>query len=150
MTTLQRPKSAMRLRAMVPTVYVGVLAVVAGCRTAGPSASMSQRRHSTPPPPAPEKTLDILGRDEIQSDPVGIDNAYDAVIRLRPHFLQSGLGVPDPPVIYLNDMRQGGPDQLRSIPVSVIFEIRYFTPINADLRFHTYNPGGAIAVITHR
>jgi len=136
----------MRLLAMVPAVYVGVLVVVAGCRT----ASVPQRRHSTPPPAAPEKTLDVLRSVEIQSDPVGIDNAYDAVIRLRPHFLRSGLGVPEPPVVYLNDMRQGGPDQLGSIPVSVILEIRYFTPINADLQFHTYNPGGAIAVITHR
>ena len=140
----------MRLLAMVPTVYVGVLVVVAGCRTVAPAASVPQRRHSTRLAPAPAKTLDILGRDEIQSDPVGIDNAYDAVIRLRPHFLQSGLGVPEQPVVYLNEMRQGGPDQLRSIPVSVILEIRYFTPINADLRFHTTNPGGAIAVSTHR
>ena len=140
----------MRLLVMVPSVYIGVLVVVAGCRTVGPAPSESQPGHSTPPSPALTRTLDVLGCDEIRSDPVGIHNAYDAVTRLRPQFLLSGLGVPELPVVYLNDMRQGDPDQLRSIPVSVILEIRYFTPINADLRFHTYNPGGAIAVITHR
>lgn len=140
----------MRLLVMVPRVYIGVLVVVAGCRTVGPTPSESQRGHSTAPPPALPRTLDVLGCDEIRSDPVGIDNAYDAVARLRPHFLLSGLGFPELPVVYLNDMRQGGPDLLHSIPVSVILEIRYFTPVTADLRFNTNNLAGAIAVSTHR
>ena len=150
MTTLARGRTVMRLLVMVPIVYVGALVVVAGCRTAAPPPSGSQRGHPTPPPPALTRTLDVLGCDEIRSDPVGIDNAYDAVTRLRPHFLLSGLGFPELPVVYLNDMRQGGPDQLHSIPVSVILEIRYFTPVTADLRFNTNNLGGAIAVRTYR
>ena len=142
----------MRLLAMVPSVYVGVLVVVAGCRTAAPSASESQRRHSTRPAPA-LKTLDVLGCDEIRSAPRGIDNAYDAVTRLRPDFLRSHPGtdgVSQHPVIYVDFARMGGSDALRSIPVSTILEIRYFSPITAGLWFGPNNPAGVIAVSTPR
>ena len=142
----------MRLLAMVPTVYVGVLVVVAGCRTAAPSASVPERGRSSRPTPA-LKTLDVLGCDEIRSAPRGIENAYDAVTRLRPDFLRSRPGtdgVPKLPVVYVDFARMGGPDALRSISVSAILEIRYFTPTAADLRFGPNNPGGVIVVSTPR
>jgi len=150
MTTLQRPKSAMRLRAMVPTVYVGVLAVVAGCRTAAPSPGVPEHRHSTPPPPTLKRKLDVLGCDEIRSTPGGIENAYDAVMRFRPDFLRARGGVPQLPVVYVDFARMGGPDVLRTIPLTAILEIRYFAPTDGDLRFGPNNPGGVILVSTPR
>ena len=142
----------MRLLAIVPAVYLGVLVVVPGCRAAHPPSG-SPLRHSTSRPPALKKTLDVLGSVEIQSDPGGVVNAYDAVTRFRPDFLRSRPGtggVPQLPVVYLDFARLGGPDVLRSIPVHAILEIRYFTPITANSWFGPYNPGGVIAVSTQR
>jgi len=140
----------MRLLAMVPTTCVGVLVAAAGCGIAAPSLSVPQRRHSTPPPAALKRKLDVLECGEIRSAADRIDNAYDAVMRFRPDFLRARGGVPQLPVVYVDFARMGGPDVLRSIPLTTILEIRYFAPTDVDLRFGQNNPGGVILVSTPR
>ena len=85
-----------------------------------------------------------------------MDNAYEAVVRFRPEFLRgrAAPGLADPAgavaVVYLNGVRQGAPDLLRTIPARVIVEIRYLTPAVASEQFGPYHTGGVISVRTRR
>jgi hypothetical protein len=83
-------------------------------------------------------------------------NAYDAVRRLRPSFLNmipmATRGAVDPPstVVYLNMQRAGGLEVLELIPVSEIVSIRVVKPMHTTTRFGENLGGGAILVETRR
>ena len=51
-------------------------------------------------------------------------------------------------VVYMNESRLGGSDQLRQIPLSDIREIRYFTAADATTKWGTGHTAGAIQVIS--
>jgi hypothetical protein len=95
----------------------------------------------------------MLGSTEIQSAEVA--NAYDAVVRLRPQFLRKHApsaptteeGVP---VIYLDGVRQGGADMLRSIPANAVVDIRYLSATAANMELGRLHPAGVIAVRTRQ
>lgn len=97
---------------------------------------------------------DALGSGEIGS--ARVDNAYEAVMRLRPEFLRprGAAAATDAdggaPVVYVDDVKQGGPEMLRTIPVAAIAEIRYLSAMAASDRFGPLHPGGVIAVRTRR
>jgi hypothetical protein len=87
---------------------------------------------------------------------VNLNNALEAVLRFRPEFLRTH-GVPsavDPnagkATVYLDGVRQGGPDALRSIPVAAIHEIRYLSASAASDQYGPFYAGGVIAVRTRR
>ena len=130
---------------------LSVLLAVPGCRTAAPAASESALR-ATPRKAISTRTADVLGAAEIGSAPLGVENAYDAVMRFRPNLLRPrpvADGTRQPPTVFLDNARQGGPEVLRSIPVGAIYEIRYYTAM-AAWRFGPNFPGGVISVETRR
>ena len=132
-------------------VLLAVFLLLPGCRTAIPSASASPIALTTAPEPTPKTSADVLGLVELQS--ARVTNAFEAVMRLRPEFIQRR---PDPrnssgeaaPEVYLDGVRQGSPDMLRSIPVAPIQEIRYLSPTAAAALFGPYYAGGVISVRT--
>jgi hypothetical protein len=134
-------------------VVTTVTAVVLGaaCRSAQPVRSGSISRVS---PLTSGRGSDALGCEEILSARVG--DAYEAVIRFRPEFLRprGGPAGGNPngtaPMIYVDDVRQGGPEMLRTIPVAAIVEVRYLSATAASDRFGPLYPGGVIAVRTRR
>lgn len=91
---------------------------------------------------------DVLGVDEIRRD--GSGTAYDVIRRLRPEFLSraKARGVDDLPIVFLDGIRVGEIDVLRTIGVTGLREIRWLGPDEATLRFGTGYPAGAICVIT--
>jgi hypothetical protein len=97
---------------------------------------------------------DLLAATEIQS--AQVNDAHEAVLRFRPEFLKGraapGLGNPQgaAPVVYLNGVRQGGADMLRTIPARAVLDIRYLTPAVASEQFGPYYTGGVIAVRTRQ
>ena len=86
-------------------------------------------------------------------------NAYEVIQRLRPNFLRTRGAVHGTPgaanamemvdlVVYLNENRLGGSDQLRQISTTDIREIRYFNSSEATTKWGTGHSAGAIQVVS--
>lgn len=83
-------------------------------------------------------------------------NAYDAVRILRPSMLRErgkvsmvGSDVREP-IVYLDNQRLGGISVLRDIPVTEIFEIRYHSAAQAQIKWGNGHLQGVIQVVTAR
>ena len=83
-------------------------------------------------------------------------NAYDAIRILRPNMLRErgrvtirGTDIREP-LVYLDNQRMGGINFLRDIPVTEIFEIRYHTAAQAQIKWGNGHPQGVIQVLTAR
>ncbi|MGQ0643720.1 MAG: TonB-dependent receptor plug domain-containing protein [Gemmatimonadaceae bacterium] len=99
-------------------------------------------------------TSDSITREEItRSQAI---NAYDAVRLLRPNMLRvreavtiQGNDVREP-LVYVDEQRLGGLSYLQNIPVTDIFEIRYHTAAQAQLKWGSGHAQGVIQVVTAR
>ena len=135
-----------RIRFVVP-----VLVLLVACRTVRPERAALRYTRAEP---SSSRGSDALECGEIRS--AGVADAYEAVMRFRPEFLRprGGLAATDPsgtaPMVYVDGVRQGGPEMLRTIPVAAIAEIRYLSATAASDRFGPLYPGGVIAVRTRR
>jgi hypothetical protein len=96
----------------------------------------------------------VITREEIVASQAS--NAYDAVSRLRPNFLQfhgkttmtgSDTGYPK---VYLDRMLFGDISTLKTLDVNSIREIRYYNGPAASNRFGLGNISGAIEVISDK
>ena len=85
----------------------------------------------------------ILSADEISTAHADITNAYDAIARLRPNWLQphgitsgqdNGAGT-EFAVVYLDGQRYGDLNSLRGIPAFHVGTIRYYDVTQAGGRF---------------
>ena len=125
------------------------LPFVHGCRTAAPASQSSSHLSSS----VNKTSADVLGRSEIQT--ARVNDAYEAVVRFRPEFLsrRSMAAVTDPatnaPVVYVNGVRQGSAEVLRSIPAGTVVEIRYLSGTAASSQFGPYHAAGVLAVRTN-
>ncbi|HEX6040096.1 hypothetical protein [Longimicrobium sp.] len=113
--------------------------------TSAPSASGSA---------APARSdRDRLTRADIDATP-GLATAYDAVQRLRPHWLRvTGARASDGQVaVYHNNTRVGGPEALRQIAIETVGSMRYLDAQDASNQLSGFNRpvGGAILVSTLR
>ena len=101
---------------------------------------------------APVRDLTVLSRSEIAS--AKVNDVFDAITRLRPQFfnrrgetsflLRSRTFVN----VYLDNMRLGGVESLRGIPVDGIYAIRYYNAAEATYRWGMNNAGGAIQLVS--
>ncbi len=97
---------------------------------------------------------DIIDRSELARS--NAQNAYDAVRSLRPAFLASRGATTillkkegsSSPVVYLDNTRYGDVTTLRNISLDGIFEIRFFSATQAQMRWGMDHPAGAILVVT--
>lgn len=112
--------------------------LVAACASSGSGRSLGSRN--------------VITESEIAS--VNVGTIYEVVQQLRPHFLQ-GRGqssIQDPgssaPVVYVNGVRYGSPDVLRSLRSMDVREIRYLSASDATTRYGTGHVGGVIEVTT--
>ena len=128
---------------------LGALMLVSGCHTSSRGVRTENASGLRV-----GRSSDVLGFAEMQT--VQVNNAHEAVVRFRPEFLKR-RGSPasaDPaagyPVVYLDGVRQGSPDLLRSIPANSVLEIRYLSASAATDQFGPYNAGGVLAVRTRR
>lgn len=102
----------------------------------------------------PARDRNVLTAAELASMPG--ETLYEGIQRLRPEFLRGRgqLSIEDPsgslPVVYLDGMRVGGLDVLRTIRVAEVHEVRFYSAADATTRYGTGHPGGVIAVMTRR
>ena len=92
----------------------------------------------------------LITLEEIQASTH--QNAYDLVQSLRPRWLVTRTSMsirtgPGSVQVYVNNVRQGS---LQSITKSVIQEIRFYPPPEAQARWGAGHQQGAIEVITRR
>jgi hypothetical protein len=124
----------------VPRLLVPFLALalgLTGCASAGAGGGDS----------GPRRTANRIILEELE--PVQQLDAYDAIRRLRPQWLNS-RGGSSPQVLVDGTRQPGGLESLRSIRSSEIQEMRYMSSSDATTRFGTGFDGGAILVTTRR
>lgn len=116
-----------------------LVAALAACSSATQSSRAAQDRS-------------ILSSDEIQT--VAATTAHEAVSRLRPEWLRrrGRISIQNPGagevVVYVDDVRFGGPESLRSIRVESVLQMERLDASDATTRFGTGHAGGAILVRT--
>jgi hypothetical protein len=78
---------------------------------------------------------------------------YDAVVKLRPHFLKNrsqtahGKQPTRQLMLYVNGEKMDSVDDLRRLSPTEVHEVRFYEPHLANTKFARYNnAGGAIAV----
>jgi hypothetical protein len=100
---------------------------------------------------APATRRDVLERTEI--DRGQWPNAYEAIRGLRPQWLRvrgrdTITGDPGTVQVLLDDVRLGGPESLRTLPISGIAYIQFLDGITASQRWGTGYGNGAIFIST--
>jgi hypothetical protein len=123
------------------------LSVAAGCASAPPGSGANQ-----PSTSRSRGSSDRITAEELAT--LDVQNALQAVQRLRPSFLQSRGGAtssitqgPVDVVVYVDQTRMGGPNTLSQIPISDVKEIIHLNAADATQRYGTGHGSGAIVVI---
>lgn len=126
------------------------LALLGACAT-GPAPAGSLARLANDYSASPTmRSSDFVGSSEVAL--AGGGTAYDVILRLRPQFLTARTAVISTdayggrPVVYLDGLRLGGIDELRTISASMIGEVRFLSPVMGSERFGRYHAGGVIAI----
>jgi hypothetical protein len=94
---------------------------------------------------------------QAELDAVAANSMYDAVLRLRPHFLRNrtvaahGKDANAPLMLYVNGERMESIDDLRRLVPAEVMEVRFYEPAQANAYFARYNnAGGAISIRLRR
>jgi hypothetical protein len=127
---------------------VVLVAVAPGCASSPASASSSAQQQAS----RPRGSRDRITADELAT--IDVQNALQAVQRLRPNFLQTRGGAsssitqgPQDVVVYVDQTRMGGPSTLAQIPITDVKEIQYLNGTDATQRYGTGHGSGAIIVL---
>lgn len=126
-------------------VLAAAMVTLAACASGGSGASARTQNPS------------VISLDEIEAS--SASNAYEVIQRLRPNFLRTRGAVHGTPgatnavemvdlVVYLNENRLGGSDQLRQIATTDIREIRYYNASEATTKWGTGHSAGAIQIVS--
>jgi hypothetical protein len=131
---------------MRPSFKLVTLLFLAACsgNTATKSATPAENA------PAARPNRDLITREQVDANP-GAQDAYEVVQRLRPDFLRergamSLNSVRAVAVVYLDGVRRGGPEVLKTIRAQELEEIRFISATDATTRWGTDHAGGAIDV----
>lgn len=123
-----------------------LLLAAAGCATSGERSDDEFR------------SRDVLTLEQINS--VRATNAYEAVERLKSQWLRTRGSAQLPTadgqpqfdenevLVYLDDQRLGGVQNLRGIEIAAVRYIQYYSPAQASARWGFNHGGGVIFVST--
>ena len=126
-------------------VAVLLVAAASGCASSGTSTGASQQSSHRGSP-------DRITQEDLAT--VDVQNALQAVQRLRPSFLQNRGGAsssitqgPQDVVVYVDQTKMGGPQALAQIPITDVKEIQHLNGTDATQRYGTGHGSGVIIVI---
>lgn len=124
-------------------VLLFLAAVVAGCSASGGARTSTPRQSLNGP----------ITLQQIQVSPA--TNVLDLVTALRPQWLRtrgsSRVGAaPDVVAVYLNNLRLGGPAELRELTITQVQSVEYLDARQSQLRFGTGHEAGVILVTSRR
>jgi hypothetical protein len=103
------------------------------------------------PPSDRATSSNRLTADEIAAAPV--NNAYDALERLRPNFLRPRVTASRTSAyatVFIDGVRRGPLEVLRSVAATTVVEMRLINAADATTRYGLDIPGGVIEVQTIR
>jgi outer membrane cobalamin receptor len=140
----------MTIRSLLIIAAVVVVGVP-GCASSPAGASGATQQSASSSSRA-RGSRDVITQEELAK--VDVQNALDAVRRLRPSFLQTHGGLSSSitqgaqdVVVYVDNTRMGGPSTLAQIPITDVKEIQYLNGPDATQRYGTGHGSGAIIVI---
>lgn len=102
----------------------------------------------------PRRDRNLISTEEIEAQPT--TTAMELVHRLRPSWLRSRgpesirSGVPALPVVYIDEVRSGGPEALQRISTQIIREVRFVNGRDATTKYGLDHGAGVILVYTGR
>ncbi len=143
----------MSTRLVVTCAFLSLAAC--GGSTPAPSTGAS------PATPAPAQTrtattrrnANLITQDEIATLAGRAETGLEIVEQLRPAMLRPRGGTTsgaEPIASYVDGVKVGDVQGLRSIQFAMIKEIRYYSPTDATQRFGTGHSSGAIEIVTKR
>jgi hypothetical protein len=104
---------------------------------------------------APRSDPNLITAEEIAA--ANASNLFDAVNQLRPDWMGRGAptalrgpSVQGGIVVYVDRVREGGTEALRSIPLGLVESVRFLSASQAQGEFGLDNLQGAIQVVTRR
>jgi len=109
---------------------------------------------SAPSTPAPRRDRNLITAEEIAAEPA--TSAAELLERLRPTWLRNrgptsiGSGAPSYPIVYIDEVRSGGPEALSRVSSQIVREIRFINGRDATTRWGMDHGGGVILVTTGR
>ena len=128
-----------------------LISAIPGCASSSAGSSGASQQASSGSARA-SHSRDRITADELAN--IDVQNALQAVQRLRPNFLQNRGGAasslsqgPQDVVVYVDQTRMGGPSTLAQIPITDVKEIQWLSGTDATQRFGTGHGSGAIIVI---
>jgi hypothetical protein len=128
-------------------LIAAVLLAAPGCASSTAGGSSATQQSSRP-----RTQRDRITSEELAT--IDVQNALQAVQRLRPNFLQTRGGAsssitqgPQDVVVYVDQTRMGGPSTLAQIPITDVKEIQYLNGTDATQRYGTGHGSGVIIVI---
>lgn len=157
------------LLALVSTAGCGAKGSAAGeapapAATGSAAGSTTASATAATPASAPVRrgSRNLILAEEIRA--ANVQNAYEAVQRLRPDMLRpnrSAAGGPSIssagrqavatlPIVYIDNSRVGYPDELKGLPAHLVVEVRYLPTAEAMNRLGPGHDQGAILVKTMR
>lgn len=142
----------------VSTAYRGIRALVivtlTACASGGaPGAAPGSPAAAAAAAPKARQDQQLITRDVILG--TQYTNLYDVVQALRSNWLRqrvssSASGKVEVLVVYLDNQRIGGVEELRRIVPSSVSTARYFDPITASARWGLDHGAGAIYIVTQK
>jgi len=156
-------------RSTTPRASLALLCAVLALGTAACASSSTSSSGTAAATSGPKPTPTLITSDEIAR--VSVQNAYEVVQKLRPSMLrqrqvasangQGGMAADAPAktgttvnsgalVVYVDGTRLGDVDQLRGIPATSIASLRYYSASEAQTKWGSGHPGGAIEVLSKR
>ena len=139
-----------KLVSMVIALTLAATATVAACGGSAPAAGAA---------PRPIRgSLNLITSAEVESAGDDVVNAYDLVQRLRPGMMRArnltagntGDGNVFGVIAYVDDIRLGDVEQLRTVMRATVREIRYISALDATTRWGTGHSNGVIQVLIKR
>ncbi len=129
------------------TGALGALVLVVAC---GGGARSGRARGEG----APARSSDVVTQEDLNKVAAS-PTLYEALHTLRPTWFLRNPTTLRPEkegdiVVYLDQSRLGGPEQLRTIQVGNVTLVRHYSPSEAEARFGLGHLHGAIQVVTTR
>jgi hypothetical protein len=79
---------------------------------------------------------------------------YDAVAALRSAWLNvrgtDSFGQPSQVLVYFDDVRLGGVDEMRTVTVNSVASVRHYDGVAATMRWGIGHSAGVIQILTHK
>ena len=144
---------ATRFVALVPFAMLALQACATGYTSAAALQPATDDAYAAPRPHL-RSSFDLITSAELARG--GGGSAYDVVMRLRPQFFKArSIGFTTDeyggrPVVYYNGMRLGGVEELRTLSLTMVGEVRFLSPIAGAEWFGRYHQGGVISITSPR